>query len=116
MPSSHPRLWLVAALLAGFPALPLGGLPARAEQPPDLIHQPYQLDTGLASRSISFENPSGAPGEGGKTASPIGVGRKGQPMKGMTFWYEPVPSVPLPPMPDVKARTADIWSDAPAKK
>jgi hypothetical protein len=24
------------------------------------------------------------------------------------FWYEPVPSAPLPPMPDVKARTADI--------
>ncbi len=29
------------------------------------------------------------------------------------FWYEPVPSAPLPPMPDVKARTADI---TPAQK
>jgi hypothetical protein len=28
-----------------------------------------------------------------------------------TFWYEPVPSAPLPEMPDVKARTADIWTD-----
>ena len=28
-----------------------------------------------------------------------------------TFWYEPVPSAPLPPLPDVKARTADIWKD-----
>ena len=29
-----------------------------------------------------------------------------------TFWYEPVPSEPLPPMPDFKARTADLWNDA----
>jgi hypothetical protein len=28
-----------------------------------------------------------------------------------TFWYEPVPSEPLPAMPDVKARTADIWTE-----
>ena len=33
-----------------------------------------------------------------------------------TFWYEPVPSAALPPMPDVKARTADIWQDATPKK
>ena len=33
------------------------------------------------SRSISFENPTGAPGEGGKAASPLGVGRKGPPAK-----------------------------------
>jgi hypothetical protein len=26
-----------------------------------------------------------------------------------TFWYEPTPSAQLPPMPDAKARTADIW-------
>ncbi|HID21340.1 MAG TPA: DUF2961 domain-containing protein [Planctomycetaceae bacterium] len=26
-----------------------------------------------------------------------------------SFWYEPVPSAPLPPLPDVQARTADIW-------
>lgn len=26
-----------------------------------------------------------------------------------TFWYEPVPSEPLPPMPDYQARTGDIW-------
>ena len=47
----------------------------------DVIHQPYLLDTGLVSRSISFENPSGAPGEGGKQASPLGVGRKGSPAR-----------------------------------
>ncbi len=52
-----------------------------AQQPPDVIHQPYELDTGLVSRSISFENPGGAPGEGGQTASNLGAGRKGQPSK-----------------------------------
>jgi hypothetical protein len=26
-----------------------------------------------------------------------------------TFWYEPVPSAPLPPLPDVKARTVNLW-------
>jgi hypothetical protein len=50
-------------------------------QPVDVIHQPYLLDTGLVSRSISFENPTGAPGEGGKEASPLGVGRKGAPAR-----------------------------------
>ena len=28
-----------------------------------------------------------------------------------TFWYEPAPDAPLPPMPDEAARTADIWKD-----
>jgi hypothetical protein len=32
-----------------------------------------------------------------------------------TFWYEPVPSAPLPPMPDQAARTRDIWKN-PEKK
>ena len=27
-----------------------------------------------------------------------------------TFWYEPIPSTPLPEMPDLAARTADIWN------
>ncbi len=47
----------------------------------DLIQQPYLLETGLTSRSISFENPTGAPGEGGKAASNLGVGRKGSPKR-----------------------------------
>lgn len=41
----------------------------------------YELDTTLESRSISFENPTGARGEGGKAASPLGVGRKGSPAR-----------------------------------
>jgi hypothetical protein len=32
-----------------------------------------------------------------------------------TFWYEPIPSAKLPAMPDVKARTADIWQEEPKK-
>jgi hypothetical protein len=48
-----------------------------AQQPPNLIQQPYLLDTGLVTRSISFENPTGAPGEGGKAKSTLGVGLKG---------------------------------------
>ncbi len=45
--------------------------------------QLYDLGTGLRSRSISFENPTGEPGEGGKTASNLGIGRKGFPAKGL---------------------------------
>jgi hypothetical protein len=67
-----------AILVAAIVLLPTYG--AAAQQPPDLIHQPYLLDTGLISRSISFENPTGAPGEGGKAADKArGVGRKGHP-------------------------------------
>jgi hypothetical protein len=44
-----------------------------------IVAQPYLLDTGLVSRSISFENPTGAPGEGGKAESKLGIGRKGAP-------------------------------------
>jgi len=50
-----------------------------APQAMDVAGKPYLLDTGLVSRSISFENPTGAPGEGGKAASKLGVGRKGAP-------------------------------------
>jgi len=45
----------------------------------DIISEPYVLDTGLVSRSICFENPTGAPGQGGKAASNLGAGRKGAP-------------------------------------
>jgi len=45
----------------------------------DIVTEPYLLDTGLVSRSICFENPTGAPGQGGKAASKLGVGRKGAP-------------------------------------
>lgn len=41
----------------------------------------YDLDTGLESRSISFENPTGERGAGAQVASPLGVGRKGAPAR-----------------------------------
>jgi hypothetical protein len=41
----------------------------------------YKLNTGVQSRSISFENPAGAIGDGGKTSNHLGVGRKGFPAK-----------------------------------
>lgn len=76
---SHRKLsWTV--LLGSFALL--FGVAARAcAQQPDLIHEPYNLDTGLLSRSISFENPTGAPGAGGKAASRLGPGRKGSPSR-----------------------------------
>ena len=44
------------------------------------LSEPFILNTGLRSRSISFENPSGEKGAGGTAARPeTGVGRKGRP-------------------------------------
>ena len=60
----------LAALVSGCGVL---------HNPGDIVSEPYSLDTGLLSRSICFENPTGAPGEGGKAASNLGVGRKGSP-------------------------------------
>ena len=71
---SCKRMAWSAGVLAAFAA-------TAAAQAPDVVHKPYQLDTGLTSRSISFENPTGAPGAGGKAASNLGVGRKGMPAK-----------------------------------
>ena len=48
---------------------------------PDPVREPYMLHTGVQSRSISFENPTGVPGQGGKAASKLGVGRKGSPCR-----------------------------------
>jgi hypothetical protein len=41
----------------------------------------YEVDAGVQSRSISFENPTGEKSKGGTAASTIGVGRKGLPSK-----------------------------------
>lgn len=43
----------------------------------NLFHEPYLITPGIVSRSISFENPTGAPGAGGQASSPLGQGRKG---------------------------------------
>jgi hypothetical protein len=47
----------------------------------EVIDEPYRLDQGLQSRSISFENPTGEPGKGGQASSNLGVGRKGAPAR-----------------------------------
>ncbi len=47
----------------------------------EFVQSPYLLNSPVESRSISYENPTGAPGEGGKAASKLGVGRKGSPAK-----------------------------------
>jgi len=52
---------------------------ASCQKAADIVVEPYLLDTGLTSRSISFENPTGAPGQSGTTSSRLGVGRKGSP-------------------------------------
>jgi hypothetical protein len=43
--------------------------------------EPYRIPAHIKSRSISFENPEGHPGGGGKAASPLGPGRKGAPAR-----------------------------------
>ncbi len=78
------RFWRFAfALLTITSALLLASNRQASAEPPDLIRQPYLLDTGLISRSISFENPTGRPGEGGQTSSRLGRGRKGLPSRGI---------------------------------
>lgn len=41
----------------------------------------FELRRGVRSRSISFENPTGAAGSGGRASSPLGPGRKGSPAR-----------------------------------
>lgn len=43
--------------------------------------QPFDIHTRLESRSISFENRDGGKGRGGMSASPLGIGRKGDPAR-----------------------------------
>jgi len=71
----------ITLLAGGLLALHGFVVPMAHAQQVNLIHQPYLLNTGLISRSISFENPTGEAGKGGQAASSLGVGRKGSPMK-----------------------------------
>jgi hypothetical protein len=67
-------LLLISALLAGAAS---GG----AQTAFDPSESTYRLDPGVESRSISFENPTGVKGGGGKASSPLGPGRKGAPSR-----------------------------------
>ncbi len=72
------------ALAAIFSAAALLGVcaaRATAAEASNPVHEPYLLDTGLISRSISFENPTGERGAGGKAASRLGPTRKGAPAR-----------------------------------
>ncbi len=71
----------LAVLYAGCTAPSPPGTTGQGTIPSSLVERPYDLDTGLTTRSISFENPTGAPGEGGKAANYLGVGRKGAPSR-----------------------------------
>lgn len=64
---------LFILLLIGFSSLAFSQINETLEY--------YNLNTQMESRSISFENPTGEPGNGGKAASKIGIGRKGAPNK-----------------------------------
>lgn len=66
-----------------FIVLLLGLIHACSPEQPGSGGQLYDLGIGLESRSISFENPTGDPGQGGQAASQLGVGRKGFPAKGI---------------------------------
>ena len=64
-------------LLSVLSILPAGCGKSLVVSEEDIVSKPYLVNTPLESRSISFENPTGAKGKGGMAASRIGVGRKG---------------------------------------
>lgn len=72
---------VLQVLLAATTTLFMPADQVSAQAPGSLTAEPYRLDTGLLSRSVSFENPTGEPGSGGKAASKLGVGRKGSPSR-----------------------------------
>ena len=71
---------MTAFFMAFLPALGLffSGNPQTSFSQ-DVINCPFELNTGLESRSISFENPTGEKGKGGMASSNLGKGRKGAP-------------------------------------
>ncbi len=75
------RKWIPASVTWSLvmAAMVLGGASCQSMNSVNVVGEPYRLDVPLVSRSICFENPTGAPGEGGKAASKLGPGRKGAP-------------------------------------
>ena len=72
------RARMVRGFLPWAVSLGLGGcaVPPHGQS---YVEEPYRLEARAFSRSISFENPTGEPGMGGRAASRLGVGRKGAP-------------------------------------
>jgi hypothetical protein len=71
------RLLHWALVLAVYPILSCSPRNDLVTDTPNL----WDLSPGLRTRSISFESPTGGKGEGGRAASPLGVGRKGAPVR-----------------------------------
>lgn len=46
-----------------------------------MLQAPYRIPRHLQTRAVSFENPDGRPGGGGRARGPLGVGRKGAPAR-----------------------------------
>jgi len=59
------------------------GCKQKIEQQTVQKNVPYNIDLDIKSRAISFENPTGAPGESGKASSHLGPGRKGAPKRNL---------------------------------
>lgn len=78
MTMKRQKLFSSLVLLLGILQHPTVSAP-----PVDPVREPYALNTGLDSRSISFENPTGARGAGGQAASKLGPTRKGSPARTM---------------------------------
>ncbi len=79
---------LLHRAFVGVMVLLLGtGAAAHAQQASDVIHQPYLPDSQIPSRSVSFENPIGAPGEGGSAAAHDGETGQ-QRDRRMQWWRE----------------------------
>jgi len=72
---------LVLAGVLSFSLLSERGAAQVPAPPLDPIRSPFVVDSPAKSRSISYENPTGEPGKGGKAASKLGVGRKGSPCR-----------------------------------
>jgi hypothetical protein len=64
-----------------LPLCLLIGIEAVLHAQPVVDRSLFDVKTTIESRSISFENPTGEKGGGGKAASHLGVGRKGFPAK-----------------------------------
>jgi len=74
------RAWRWPVALAAI-LLAIIGMGSCVEQEEGRSDVLYDLGNQLESRSISFENPTGEPGNGGMAASGLGVGRKGFPAR-----------------------------------
>jgi D-arabinan exo alpha-(1,3)/(1,5)-arabinofuranosidase (non-reducing end) len=72
----------IPGVFVPFAGLLIAATLARAQSPAVVpASAPFDLGSDIESRSISFENPTGEKGAGGKAASNLGPGRKGQPAR-----------------------------------